>query len=63
MVIRHRLDGVMLHVGDVGSREIAEQLVISPLTVRTHIEHLSEKLEVNGRRAIIARAAEMNLMG
>jgi len=44
-------------------REIAAQLVISPLTVRTHIEHLSEKLEVNGRRAIIARAAEMNLLG
>lgn len=43
-------------------REIAEQLVISPLTVRTHIEHLSEKLEVSGRRAIIARAAEMNLL-
>jgi len=27
MVIRHRLDGVMVHVGDVGSREVAEQLV------------------------------------
>jgi len=43
-------------------REIAEQLVISPLTVRTHIEHLSEKLAVNGRRAIIARATEMRLL-
>ena len=43
-------------------REIAEQLVISPLTVRTHIEHLSEKLEVNGRRAIIVRATDMNLL-
>ena len=42
-------------------REIAEQLVISPLTVRTHIEHLSEKLGVNGRRAIVARAVSLNL--
>ena len=27
MTIRHRLDGVMVEVGDVGSREVAEQLV------------------------------------
>lgn len=50
---------LMAHLTD---REIAEQLVISPLTVRTHIEHLSEKLEVNGRRAIVARAAALNLL-
>ncbi len=43
-------------------REFAEQLVISPLTVRTHIEHLSEKLGVNGRRAIVARAVSLNLL-
>ena len=43
-------------------REIAEQLVISPLTVRTHIEHLSEKLGVSGRRAIVARAISLNLL-
>ena len=27
-------------------REIAETMVVSPLTVRTYIEHLSEKLHV-----------------
>ncbi len=43
-------------------REIAEQLVISPLTVRTHIENLSEKLDVSGRRVIAARAAALNLL-
>jgi LuxR family maltose regulon positive regulatory protein len=43
-------------------REIAETLVISPLTVRTHIENLSTKLEVNGRRAIVHRAREHGLL-
>ena len=43
-------------------REIAETLVISPLTVRTHIENLSSKLSVNGRRAIVSRARECGLL-
>ena len=43
-------------------REIAEALVISPLTVRTHIENLSSKLEANGRRAIVNRAREHGLL-
>lgn len=43
-------------------REIAEALVISPLTVRTHIENLSSKLSVNGRRAIVSRAREYGLL-
>ncbi len=46
-------------------REFAEQLVISPLTVRTHIEHLSEKPGVIVRRAIVERdgteAARVNV--
>ena len=37
-------------------REIAETLVISPLTVRTHIENLSTKFSVSGRRAIVDKA-------
>lgn len=43
-------------------REIADTLVISPLTVRTHIENLSSKLSVNGRRAIVMRARERGLL-
>jgi LuxR family maltose regulon positive regulatory protein len=39
-------------------REIAEQLVVSPLTVRTHIEHIGEKFGVSGRRSIIAYAVQ-----
>ena len=43
-------------------REIAETLVISPLTVRTHIENLASKLAANGRRAIVSRAREHGLL-
>jgi DNA-binding CsgD family transcriptional regulator len=38
------------------SREIASLLVVSPHTVRKHIEHILEKLEVRTRSAAVARA-------
>jgi LuxR family maltose regulon positive regulatory protein len=43
-------------------RVIAETLVVSPLTVRTHIENLAEKLGVRGRRTIVDRARELGLI-
>jgi predicted ArsR family transcriptional regulator len=38
------------------SREIAASVVVSPHTVRKHIEHIIEKLEVPTRSAAVARA-------
>jgi LuxR family maltose regulon positive regulatory protein len=43
-------------------KEIAEALVISPKTVSNHIEHLSDKFGVHGRRAIVAAAKEQGLL-
>ena len=43
-------------------KEIAEALVISPKTVSNHIEHLSDKLGVHGRRAIVAAAKKQGLL-
>lgn len=43
-------------------RAIAETLVIAPVTVRTYIEHLAEKLGARGRRAIVDRARELALI-
>lgn len=41
------------------SREIAAILFVSPHTVRKHIEHVLEKLEVRTRSAAVARAFPM----
>jgi DNA-binding CsgD family transcriptional regulator len=38
------------------SREIAAILVVSPYTVRKHVEHILEKLNVSTRSAAVARA-------
>ena len=48
MVIRHRLDGVMVHVGDVGSREVAEQLV-SRLKVMAELDIAERRVPQDGR--------------
>jgi len=38
------------------SREIAAILVVSPHTVRKHVEHILEKLDAPSRSAAVARA-------
>ena len=48
MTIRHRLDGVMVEVGEVGSREVAEQLV-SRLKVMAELDIGERRLPQDGR--------------
>ena len=43
------------------TREIAEALLLSPHTVRKHVEHILEKLGVATRSAAVARAAALGL--
>jgi ATP/maltotriose-dependent transcriptional regulator MalT len=43
-------------------KQIAEVLVISVETVRSHIYHLSSKLGVHGRRAIVQAAKDLRLL-
>jgi DNA-binding CsgD family transcriptional regulator len=55
--LTHREQDVLALLGRrYTDREIAEALVISPLTVRSHVENLSEKLGVRGRRKVVRGA-------
>jgi DNA-binding NarL/FixJ family response regulator len=40
---------------DLPTSEIARRLVLSPVTVRTHINSISRKLQVRDRQALVAR--------
>lgn len=44
------------------NNEIGEKLYISPVTAKNHIAHISEKLGVSGRRAVVQRATELGLL-
>ena len=43
-------------------KEIADVLMISPKTVRSHIDHLGDNFGVHGRRAIVAAARVQGLL-
>ncbi len=55
MTIRHRLDGVMVAVGEVGSREVAEQL-ISRLKVMAELDIGERRLPQDGRFKLRVRS-------
>ena len=45
-----------------GCLEIAERLVLSPLTVKKHMQRLYRKLGVNNRRAAVGEARRLGLI-
>jgi LuxR family maltose regulon positive regulatory protein len=44
------------------NNEIGDELYISPITVKNHVAHITEKLGVSGRRAAVQRADELGLL-
>jgi LuxR family maltose regulon positive regulatory protein len=44
------------------NREIADDLHVSPETVKTHVAHVCAKLGVGDRRRAVRRAAELGLL-
>ena len=54
------LEVLRLVMAGYSNQEIAELLVVSMNTVRTHLKHLYSKLNVDSRTRAIARARELN---
>jgi LuxR family maltose regulon positive regulatory protein len=55
---------VLRHLdGPLSTPEIAQLLVVSPNTVRTHIKNIYGKLGVHGRSGAVRRAKELGLRG
>jgi LuxR family transcriptional regulator, maltose regulon positive regulatory protein len=46
----------------MSNRRIAEELVIGQGTVKTHINNIYRKLDVQSRTQALARARELNLI-
>ena len=44
------------------NKEIAEELVVSPSTVKTHTLNIYRKLDVRGRQQAVARAQELGIL-
>ena len=44
------------------NKEIADTLVVSPATVKSHTLSIYAKLDVHGRRQAVARAQELGLL-
>lgn len=58
---RRERDVLRLLVAGLNRDQIAEQLVISPHTVRTHIQRLHQRAEVHSTVALVARAREAGI--
>jgi len=52
----------MLTAAGLSAPEVADRLVLSPATVRTHLQHLYDKLEVSDRAAAVAEAMRRGII-
>ena len=53
---------LVLTAAGLSAPEVASKLVLSPATVRTHLQHLYEKLGVSDRAAAVAEAMRRGLL-
>ena len=54
---------VLLKIAEgLSNREVAEQLFVGVATVKKHITHIYDKLEVSSRTQALVRARELKLL-
>ncbi len=68
LFIKHGLTGIEAHVASLAAKgfsapTIARELMVSPSTVRTHIQHVYRKLEVHKRDELTRIAGELYRLG
>jgi LuxR family transcriptional regulator, maltose regulon positive regulatory protein len=62
LLTNREMDVLTLLAQRLGDKEIAAQLVLSPLTVKKHTQRLYRKLSVGNRRAAVAEARRLGLI-
>lgn len=62
MLTRRELEILRLAADGLSAPEIAERLVVSVTTVKTHLQHIYAKLEVSDRTAAVAQALRRGLL-
>jgi DNA-binding NarL/FixJ family response regulator len=60
---RREVDVVRLVAEGLTNRQIARRLVVSEATVKTHLNHVLSKLDVDGRPGLVAWAWRRGLAG
>jgi LuxR family maltose regulon positive regulatory protein len=56
------IEVLRLIVNGLSNREIAEELVVAVSTIKTHVNHIYRKLEVNSRTQAVARSQQLDLL-
>ena len=62
MLTNRQIDVLTLLAERLTDKEIAERLVLSPVTVKKHIQRIYRKLGVDNRRAAVAQARRLGLI-
>ena len=60
---RREVDVVRLVADGLTNQQIARRLVVSEATVKTHLNHVLSKLDVDGRPGLVAWAWRQGLAG
>jgi LuxR family maltose regulon positive regulatory protein len=56
------LEALRLLAEGLSNKEIAEQLIVAPSTVKQHLKNIYSKLDVHSRTQAVARGQELNLL-